>query len=75
MCTHLRTPGAKAIIHKKLEQRTSFGFHGVEGFTIGPSTDHNRCLQCFVPDIGAVINCDMLCPGPTARPSPPGPTY
>eukprot|EP00957_Ditylum_brightwellii_P212323 15367182-Ditylum_brightwellii.AAC.4 len=58
--TPLAQLGSKVIIHKKPEQMVSFAYHGVEGFTTAPSTEHYQCLKCFVPSTGAAIDCDML---------------
>ena len=39
----------KMVLHKKLDQRASWEYHGMEAFYAGPSLDHYRCFQCYVP--------------------------
>eukprot|EP00957_Ditylum_brightwellii_P194744 14834102-Ditylum_brightwellii.AAC.1 len=36
----LTPPGTQAIIHKKTGTQGSFDYHGVDGWTIGPSMEH-----------------------------------
>ena len=38
-----------SIIHEKSTQRASWAFHGIDGWYIGPSPEHYRCVKCFVP--------------------------
>ena len=47
--TPLALPGTKVIIHEKPQQRASWAFHGVDGWYIGPSPEHYRCVKCFLP--------------------------
>ncbi len=41
-------PGTKVIVHLKTNQRESWGFHGEDGFYVGPALEHYRCVQCFL---------------------------
>ena len=47
--TPLAPPGTKVVIHEKPQQRSSWAFHGVDGWYIGPSPNHYRCVRCFLP--------------------------
>eukprot|EP00957_Ditylum_brightwellii_P034837 2639621-Ditylum_brightwellii.AAC.1 len=50
----------QAILHKKTGTQGSFDYHGVDGWTIGPSMEHYRCIKCFVPSTGATVDIDTL---------------
>ena len=41
------------IIFEGPEKRSSWGFHGVEGFSVGPAEINYRCYKGWVPTIGA----------------------
>ena len=56
----LTPPGTKAIVHKKTGNRGSFAYHGVDGWTIGPSMDHYQCIKCYIPSTGATVDTDTL---------------
>ena len=45
--TPLEAPGTRTIIHKKSNTRGSWDYHGSEGWYIGPSLEHYRCLKCY----------------------------
>ena len=40
--------GTQVVIHDKPEQRTSWGFHGLDAWYTGPSLEHYRCVKCYV---------------------------
>ena len=42
-------PGTKILIHSKPNKRASWAFHGQEGWYIGPTTEHYRCVRCYLP--------------------------
>jgi hypothetical protein len=46
--TSLAPPGTKILIHEKPNQRRSWDPHGVEGWYLGPATDHYRCYRVYV---------------------------
>ena len=48
------------VVHAKPSDRASWGFHGKEGWTIGPALEHYRCIQCYMPLTRSTINCDTL---------------
>ena len=45
--TPLVPPGTKVLGHHKANKRPTFAPNGEEGWTIGPSPEHYRCLKCF----------------------------
>ena len=47
--TPLAPPGTKVLIHNKPQKRASWAYHGEEGWYIGPSLHHYRCVRCFIP--------------------------
>ena len=47
--TPLAPPGTKIVIHLKPNQRPSWGFHGQEGWYIGPAMDHYRNITGYFP--------------------------
>ena len=58
--TPLCPPGTKAIIHLKPGNRGSWHFHGKEGWTIGPSLEHYRCIKCLIPETNKEVDADTL---------------
>ena len=44
--TPMAPPGTKVIIHNKSPVRGSWDFDGTEGWYIGPSLEHYRCVKC-----------------------------
>ena len=58
--TPLAPAGTKDLVHEKSGQRASWANHGVEGWYIGPSLDHYRCVQCYIPSTGAVQDADTV---------------
>ena len=47
--TPLAPPGTCVLVHKTTEKRSSFAPHGIDGWYIGPSLDHYRCYNCYIP--------------------------
>ena len=58
--TPLAPPGTKVLAHSKPKQRQSWGFHGEDAWYIGPSLDHYRCVKCYIPRTGGVIDVDTV---------------
>ena len=58
--TPLAPAGTKVIVHKKPKQQNSWDYHGVEGWYIGPSLNHYRCVRCYLPPTGGVRNVDTV---------------
>ena len=46
--TPLAPPGTRILLHLKPDKRPSWGFHGEDGWYIGPSPEHYRCVKCFM---------------------------
>jgi len=53
-------PGTKVVIHKKVNQRGSWDYRGKEGWYIGPSVEHYRCVRCYIPSTHSVIDVDTV---------------
>ena len=68
--TPLVPPGTRVLVHKKTDDRTSWGPHGREGWYIGPSLHHYRCVRCFIPETRAEVDCDTVEFFPTNIPFP-----
>ena len=66
----LAPPGTKVIIHNKPKKRTSWQYHGTEGWYIGPAHDHYRCLTCYLPLTRTEIVSDTVRFLPTNIPIP-----
>ena len=45
----LAPPGVQVIAHTKNKVLSVWGFHSQDGWTIGPSPNHYRCIKCFLP--------------------------
>ena len=56
--TPLVPPGSKATVHRKPNQRTSWGTHGVTGYCIGPAMMHYRSLTFYLPRSGGECTSD-----------------
>ena len=48
--TPLAPPGTKIVIHLKPTQRPSWGFHGQQGWYVGPAMDHYCNITGYFPD-------------------------
>ena len=48
------------LIFEGPEKRSSWGFHGVEGFSVGPAEINYRCYKGWVPTTGSEIISDTL---------------
>ena len=53
-------PGTKILIHSKPTKRASWAFHGVEGWYIGPSFEHYRCVKCYIPKTRSEVSSDTI---------------
>lgn len=58
--TPIAPPGTKVIIHKKPESRASWDLNGQEGWYIGRSPQHYRCVKCYIPTSHAEVNSDTV---------------
>ena len=63
-------PGTRVIVHEKRGNRTSWGHHGTLVWYIGPSLDHYRCMQFYMPATSIVRITDTLQYTPKAFASP-----
>ena len=68
--TPMAPPGTKVIVHEKPSNRTSWGLHGTNGWYIGPSLHHYRCVQCFMPATKSVRDADTVAFFPETIPFP-----
>jgi len=67
----LAPPGINIAMHKKSSQRFSWSYHATEGFYVGPSMYHYRCMRCcYLPDTRTEIDSDTLQFIPTLVPVP-----
>eukprot|EP00957_Ditylum_brightwellii_P002008 154766-Ditylum_brightwellii.AAC.1 len=58
--TSLTPLGTRVVVHKKTAQRDSWQYHGLVGWYIGPSPNHYKCLQCYIPTTTAEIDADTV---------------
>lgn len=68
--TPLAPPGTKVLIRKKNKVQGSWDYHRVEGWYMGPSLDHYRCLKCYNPDTYSEVDTDTLQLIPNTTPIP-----
>ena len=47
--TPLVPPGTNVVAHTHPSIRASWQMHGEQGWSIGPSLQHYRCIKCFFP--------------------------
>ena len=53
-------PGAKIVMHSKPDQRSSWAYHGLEGYYVGPAQNHYRCLTCYLPLTRSEVPSDTV---------------
>ena len=58
--TPLAPPGTRILLHLKPDKRPSWGFHGEDGWYIGPSLEHYRCVKCFMPATAREKDADTV---------------
>ena len=58
--TPLVPPGTRVIVHSKPEKRASWDPNGRDGWYVGPSLTHYRCVKYFIPKTRAEINADTV---------------
>jgi hypothetical protein len=58
--TPLALPGTKVVVHLKATNRASWEYHGEEGWYVGPSMEHYRCVKCFIPSTNRVRDADTV---------------
>ena len=68
--TPIVPPGTKVLAHTKPSNRTSWGVNGEEGWTIGPSPDHYRCINCYFPKTRSQRHVDTVTSFPVTVPFP-----
>ena len=56
----LAPPGTRVVLHEKSDKRASWAYHGVDGWYIGPSMEHYRCVKIYVPETGKVRDADTV---------------
>ena len=52
------------------ENRQTWSPHVTDGWYIGPSMEHYRCVKCFMPRTSSLQNVDTLTFFPAVIPSP-----
>ena len=62
----LAPPGSQVVAHEKSTHRKSWDLHGKDGWYVGPSTEHYRCVRIFIPETGDERICDTVQFIPTA---------
>ena len=58
--TPLGPAGCRALIHEKVSQRSSWGFHAKPGFYTGPALNHYRNYTVFASATRAPRPCDTV---------------
>ena len=58
--TPLAPPGTKVLAHSKPGNRASWAPHGLQGWYIGPSMEHYRCVKCYFPRTKSVRDVDTV---------------
>ena len=56
----LAPPRTKVIVHENTDNRWSWYPHRMNDFYIGPSTEHYRCVQFFMPATSSIHNVDTI---------------
>jgi len=58
--TPLAPLGTKVIAHISPDKRGTWDLNGEQGWYVGLSLSHYRCVQCYFPQIRDVRDCDMV---------------
>ena len=58
--TPMVPPGTKVISHLKPTVRASWAANGEEGWTVGPSLSHYRCINCYFPHTRSQKDVDTV---------------
>lgn len=53
-------PGTKVVAHTKVSKRASWELNGEQGWYIGPSPNHYRCIKVYFPKTRAERNVDTV---------------
>ena len=53
-------PGTKVVLHNKPSTRSSWDLNGSEGWYVGPSMNHYRCVKCFLPKSRREVHSDTV---------------
>ena len=48
-------PGIKVVVHKKPSDRSSWAYHGMEGWYIGPTLEHYCCVKIYLPKTHSTV--------------------
>ena len=68
--TPIAPPGTKVVYHNKPSNRPSWGFHGEQGWYIGPALDHYRNILVYFPKTRAEKTTDTVTFLPHSIPIP-----
>lgn len=63
-------PGTKVVAHSKPTVRATWSLNGEQGWTIGPSLEHYRCIKVFFPKTRKERDVDTVTFFPTVIPFP-----
>ena len=63
-------PGTKVLAHLKPDARATWAYNGEEGWTVGPSLQHYRCINCYFPATRSQRNVDTVTFFPKSIPFP-----
>lgn len=58
--TPLAPPGTKVLMHDKANNRASWAYHGTDGWYVGPSMEHYRCVKCVDPQTNRTKDIDTV---------------
>ena len=68
--TPMVPPGTKVVAHLKPDVRSTWSANGEEGWTVGPSMHHYRCIKCYFPITRSERNVDTVTFFPKQIPFP-----
>jgi hypothetical protein len=68
--TPIAPPGTKVQVQIKSGVRGSWSYHSEDGWYVGRSKNHYRCVQCFIPSTHQTRHADTVKFFPTVIPFP-----
>ena len=68
MKTPLVPPGTKVLVHMKPNNRNTWAPNGEEGWTVGYSLEHYKCIQAYFPNTRSERHVDTVTFSPAVVP-------
>ena len=58
--TPIASPGTRVVVNYKPYQRLTWELNGEDGWYMGPSMKHYKCVKCYFPRTNQVCDCGTV---------------